>query len=1159
MRNAIFFSVMLLFATPLKAQTLSNLRNSIIAVQTDSVRLDSLSIAPGTIRIYSGENQISPEAYNFNFSTSTITWNKNSVAWKAVSSDSVKVTYRVFSFLLGQAVKHKNLNAIRPGVTSDPFYYNPGSSQPDLFRMHGLSRNGSISRGITFGNNQDVFVNSSLNLQLAGKLNENIDILAAITDENIPVQPEGNTQQLQDFDKVFIQLSNERSKLIAGDFELRRPESYFMNFYKKGQGGFFTTQFDPTGKYDDNNKKLLRVGGSLAVSKGKFAKNNIVPAEGNQGPYKLHGTNGENFLIVLSGTEKIYLDGILLQRGLQHDYVIDYNTAEITFTANRIITKDTRIVAEFEYSDKNYARSLIFTNTEFETNKFKVKLNIYSEQDSKNQPLTIDLDSAKKELMAQVGDSIQLALYPTADSVGFNTNIVLYQKKDTLTPDGLFTIYVYSTNADSAYWQVSFSEVGPNRGDYVQDINSANGRVFKWVQRVNNIPQGNYLPVSILVTPKKQQLVTAGIDYRINPLNSIQTEGAVSNNDINLFSKIHKANDAGYAFRMNYKNRLLLQSDTVKGWRIDNQAGYEYAGKNFKPVERYRNVEFERDWNLGSNNIINDEHISTFQTSLIKPSVATFTYQLKSYLKGSVYRGLMNSGGTKLNMSNYALISDVSYLTTQGFTGRTTYLRHNADLSKKIKSFTVGVRENAERNRYIAGGSDSLSASSFEFQELGGYINIIDSLSLRAELSFKNRKDFVATGNDFSEITNSDEATLNTEFTKNPDNTFHTTSTYRILKVTDTTRTVQEPTKTLLNRIDHNANLWKGVITTNTYYEVGTGQERKQEYYYVKVADGQGVYAYIGDENNNGVNDLDEFAIAAFANEANYIRVYILTSNYITTRSNQFSEIIGINPGGLRSIAGKPKFIHRLTDQLSLRLEKKTKDESLLSSLNPFNRNISDSSLVSENTSIRNIFYYNRRSPVFGFDLTWNDNRLKSFLSNGFEIRILRSRNVNIRWNVNRSYLVNFVYENSEKVNQSQFFSARDYRIFTNAFEPKLTFQPGTDFRIAGSYRISKKRNTGGEKATINKFDLEAKYTSVNTGSISAKAAYIEVKYNAEDDNFLSYELLDGYKNGKNMTWGASVQRNLGTSMQLSLTYDGRKLQDSPVVHTGGVQFRAFF
>ena len=1146
----------------MQGQSLSSFRNKTISIRVDTVTLDTFSIAPGTLRIKANEIYIDTSAYYLDFINARIIWKKESTAYNLFQSDSVNVNYRVFSFLLGKEFKNKSFDLISRGGASIPLYYNPGNDQPEIFRVQGLSRNGSISRGITFGNNQDVFVNSSLNLQLAGKLSDNVEILAAITDENIPVQPEGNTQQLQDFDKVFIQLSNNKNKLIAGDFELRRPDSYFMNFYKKGQGGYFTTEIPLNNINHPEKKRILKSGISLAVSKGKFTRNTIAVKEGNQGPYRLTGNNGETFIIVLSGTEKIYFDGVLLLRGTQNDYVIDYNTSELSFTARRLITKDSRIVAEFEYSDKNYSRSLIYLNNEFESNKLKIKFNLYSEQDSKNQPLSIDLDSAKKAVMANAGDSIQNAVFPTADSVQISPNTVLYQRIDSAAASGVYTVYIYSGNTDSSYWQVRFSDVGLHNGNYIQDITSVNGRLFKWIEPVNGIRQGNYEPVALLITPKKQQLFTTGVEYSFNRKNTLAIEGAFSNYDVNLFSKKDKGNDAGYAARIIYKNEIPISSDSINGWKLSNIVNYEYTGKYFKPIERYRNVEFERDWNLGTNSIINDEHISSIQTTLLKPSLFSLTYQLRSFIKGFEYRGLMNSSNGNLRWKKFTVLAGGSYLNTNGFNSRTKYLRHNADISRPVWKLVLGIKENAEQNKFTNRQNDSLLSNSIFFREFQGYVNTLDTGKSKASLNYKQRTDQIPSQNNFTTSAKAEEMNLITEFSRNPDNTIRTITTYRTLTIKDTLLTNQEASRTIVNRIDHNLNLWNGIVSFNTYYEVGNGQERKQEYYYLRVNDGQGVYAFF-DFNNNGIEDLNEFVVAAFQNQANFIRVYIPTNVFINTRSNQFSEVLVISPAGNKSsIQGKELFIHRFSDQLSVRLDRKTKDESLLSSLNSFHQELNDSTLISANSSIRNTFYYNRRSPVYGFDFTWQENKNKAFLTNGFETRIQRSRSINMRWNINRSVLVSVNFENGDRINQSDFFSTRDYRIFSNSFEPKLSFQPGSNYRLIASYKYGDKKNTKGElreRAISNKFQMEMKYTAVNSGNITAKASLININYNAADNSFLAYEMLEGFKNGKNITWGLSLERNLNNSVQMSLTYDGRKLQDSQIVHTGGVQFRAFF
>src|SRR5690606_23954334 len=144
------------------------------------------------------------------------------------------------------------------------------------------------------------------------------------------------------------------------------------------------------------------------------------------------GNNGEQYIIVLSGTERVFIDGVLQLRGQDNDYVIDYNTAELTFTTKRLITRNSRIVVEFEYSDKTYARSLYQFNQGFQSKKLKLNFNYYSEQDNPNKPILQDLNDAQKSFLQGIGNNISQAVFPNVDSVAFNENEILYRKTDSL-------------------------------------------------------------------------------------------------------------------------------------------------------------------------------------------------------------------------------------------------------------------------------------------------------------------------------------------------------------------------------------------------------------------------------------------------------------------------------------------------------------------------------------------------------------------------------------------------------------------------------------------------------------------------------------------------------------------------------------------------------
>ncbi|HTQ28593.1 MAG TPA: hypothetical protein VMI35_10710, partial [Puia sp.] len=194
---------------------------------------DSLSVIPKTFSILG----IPDSAYTIDFVNARITWKQKP------NLDSVYVAYRVFPYKLNASVKRLNYDSIANNFLIQPTVYNNNGRQgsDNFFNFGNITYNGSFGRGISFGNSQDAVVTSNLNLQLNGYLADSIEISAAITDNNIPIQPDGTTAQISDFDRIFLQFKKKNWALSMGDIDLRQNQNYFLNFYKRLQGASFET------------------------------------------------------------------------------------------------------------------------------------------------------------------------------------------------------------------------------------------------------------------------------------------------------------------------------------------------------------------------------------------------------------------------------------------------------------------------------------------------------------------------------------------------------------------------------------------------------------------------------------------------------------------------------------------------------------------------------------------------------------------------------------------------------------------------------------------------------------------------------------------------------------------------------------------------------
>jgi hypothetical protein len=1043
--------------------------------------------------------------------------------------------------------------------------YNPfsapysNSNSANEFFSDGLNKNGSISRGVSFGNNQNVVLNSSLNLQLSGKLSENINVLAAITDDNIPFQPQGNTQQLQEFDRVFIQLNDKKNKLIAGDFILNKPDAYLLSYYKRAQGANFSTEV----AINEKKNSLFKTMVAAAVSKGKFARNIIQGIEGNQGPYRLRGSENELFIIVLSGTERIYIDGQMLTRGQENDYVIDYNTAEVTFTAKRFITKDRRIIAEFQYADKNYARSMLVNTSEYIDKQNKLIINYYNESDNKSRPLQQQLSDADKIILANAGDNLLNAIAPGVDSIGYRADLVLYAKKDSTIEGVTYSpVYYQSNKPDSAFYQLTFSQVGNNKGNYIQTNSTANGRVFIWVAPINGVRQGNYEPLVLLITPKRKQVLN--LNYNFNPDSTlkIKLETAFSENDLNTFSSKDDKNNQDLALKVDIEKKYRLNK-SLKPLCFIMGAQYEQLNKNFAIIERYRSVEFERDWNIIGKKQFDNQYIGGLVLGLEKMGSGRIDFTNQAFIEPNQTQGYQSRLNTNVNTPQW----EANHFASASFINQNIsndqFIRQRGIVSRKVSKIKLSVKVDQERNvRNSRSNNDSLIAGSYQFNEWFLIASKADSTGNQYSVNYTQRNDWLLRNNKLTKSAFAQGAGGTLEFVENRYFTLKNYVGYRELKIIDSNLTTQKPDNNLVNRIEYTLRLFKSAIYTSTFYETSSGLELRKEYSFIQVAPGQGIYAWV-DYNQNGTKELNEFEISQFTDQAQYIKVFTPTNTYIKIYGNQFNQIININPASaIKSKQWWAKAINYWSDQFSYRIDRKTSSTEFQDQYNPFYRNTGDVFLQSLNSSFRNTLFFNKTGYVFGSDYTFQDLSNKTLLVNGFESRNNNSHTVRTRLNFNQWITLNTELITAEKSNTSQLLTNRNYRIIINEAEPRLTYQQASDFRISLAYKYSIKENRFENDSTQgiqHRISSEIRYNRANKGSWSGRLNYYNILFTGLENSPVAYEIMEGLRPGNNLTWGISYQQNITTALQLSINYEGRRPEGLKSVHIGNVTVRAVF
>jgi len=1106
---------------------------------SDTIVLDSVSINPARFSLLKKNGErIDTTGYKVDYTKGLLFLSEETIA----SEDSITVNYLRFPDFLTKEYFALDEKIIVEGTSgTDRLISLQESNNQKVFTpFDGLNTVGSITRGITVGNNQNAVVNSELDLQITGQLNEKVGIRASIQDSNIPTQEGGYSQSIDEFDQIFIELFSDNWNIRAGDVDLQNQGSYFANFNKKVQG----ISLNGTLNNDDGSQINAFAAGALV--RGVFQRSQFTGQEGNQGPYKLVGPNGELFVLIVSGSERVYVNGLLLQRGENNDYVIDYNAGEIKFNPTYPITANMRITVEYQFTDRSYTRFIGYGGGNYTSEKLDLGTYVYSENDAKNQPLQQNLSEEQVAILGAAGDDMDQMTAPSAVPAEFSENTSLY-RIDMINGEQVF---VFSSNPDDELFNVRFTLVGNNMGDYIISPNNAINRVFEYVAPIDGVPQGNYAPIIQLQAPTKLQIAGLTGNYHPTDKTQVNFEVSGSKNDLNLFSDQDDNNNDGFAGRISAKQRILTTADTLA---VNGFGSLDFINRDFRTIEPLYNVEFSRDWNLF--NPMGNQRFLISGVEAASPEYGGGRYEFQNLNFSENFNGVRHVVSSEVKLKKLRVRTYGSYLDSQSDSLDTKFFRLNNLTVYSLDKAWVGGKIALENNRVNRIRTDSLTFTSQKFNSYEAFAGVGDSTKIYVEGGYQYRVNDSLRDNTLEKVNTSNTYYLKSRLINNSSSQLSVFANYRLLKPEDDSL---ETEKSFNARILYNQTLFDGGVRLNTAIASNNGVLPQQEFTFVEVEPGQGVFTW-NDYNNNSIQEIEEFEVAQFQDQAEYVRVLLPNQIFLRIRENMFSQIVTLNPQQWSQEEGWKKTVSKFYNQTSYVIDRKVRREDDGFEVNPF-KDGGDSQL-GLTLNFRNALFFNRGKQRYTTNYTYIATSSSNLISLGLQENKLRRHQASFSHKFWDIWLLNLAGGLGTNESTSQNFANRNYELDTYDVNPKISYLYSPQTRFDVFYEYANKDNLLGDMEQLNqqKLGVSFAYSNAEKISMNGEINYINNDFAGSAFSPVAYQILEGLQPGTNFTWHALFQKRITKYLDANLSYFGRKSENSNAIHTGSIQLKAFF
>ncbi|WP_412060397.1 hypothetical protein [Rubrivirga sp. IMCC45206] len=1052
----------------------------------------------------------------------------------------------------------------------------PSTRPPPAIRT-----SGSITRGVVAGSNRDVSVTSALRLSLEGEVAPGVALRAALTDEDTPILPEGTTRQLSDLDRVYVEVDGPGVRARLGDVDLALPGTAFAPLSRQVQGAVVETRIPAAGVVRGG-----RVLGSASATRGRFRSQDLAPAEGVQGPYRLEGEAGEAFVIVVPGSERVFLDGRLLARGASADYTIDYGTGEVTFTPAHLITAERRITVDFEYSSGGFTQTLVASGVDLELGRGdqargSVGVRVYREADAIGSATDLGLGDAELDLIRAAGDAP--VLVPGEQPVPFDAEspFVLYTRRDTTEVGQPVTIFVPARPGDAEVFRVRFTRVGAGQGDYRRGGAALNGILYEYV----GPGRGDFVPFRILPRPASRTLVDARGAVTLVPGVQAFGELARSVDDGNTLSDVGDGDDGAGAF----ETGLRLAAVPLGGGALTGQLALRQRADDFRPLDRVRGVDFNRRWNLARGGTPFGSALDTLGESTTEGVLAwaregvtaeaqagrlvladlTSSRAALAATIGDERRSLVLEGAATATSGDGPIASQI---------GTGAFRRAQTVGAVTLGAFRPSLGfEHERRSQSGVFPQDSLLSASYSFLAIRPGLGVASGGS-DAQAFVELRRESEPLALDGGESFADAATALTVEASgRAVGGTFQTEGRlgYRRKRYTDAFREQgRSDAESVALRLASRGSVARGALDGRVVYDALTERAPILQETFVRVGQDLGEYVWRDGEGEpragepDGVAQLDEFFPETTPLEGTYLRTFVPGTDLVPTVGVGLGLRMDARPGRLTTGDGPLASVFRavaLRTVVDVRETTRERDVLRVLLLDPavLQQPDLDAGTVDGRFRVDQDVILFPDLADRGGRLALSHAQSTARLAAGLERRLVQTARAEAFAPLAPTLDARLAAVASRRRTLSEAFASRTFDIGSVGAEGSVRWAPSPRVEVSVAPTLSTRtdalagpgRPTG---AFVARVPLEARWTRSGRFTAAARVEGSSVSLRGAEGGGLSlFELTDGRGPGLSAIWGVDAQIGLTERVRGSLVYDGRAPAGSRVIQTVRVQLSA--